>query len=96
MSVLLGAMNWWWIELPPIGFRLKHGPLTKAQGWHGNDFSGVDEAEVEEDLLEVEDSWFATITEDQDTMPMIALIQRIRRASIPWCLIMKWKTILRW
>lgn len=35
------------------------------------DFKGADEAEAKEDLVKVEDSLFATIAEDQDTMPMI-------------------------
>lgn len=50
---------------------------------------GADEAEVEEGLVEVEDSWFDTILEDKDSMPMIALIQCIRHASIACCLIVK-------
>jgi hypothetical protein len=30
--------------------------LTRMQGWREQDFRGADEAEVEEDLVEVEDS----------------------------------------
>lgn len=43
---------------------------------------GAYEAEVDEDLVEVKDSWFATIAKGQDTMPMISLIQCIPHASI--------------
>lgn len=56
----------------------------------------MDEAEAEEDLVEVRDSLFATIPKDHDTMPTIALIQHISRASIACCLIMKQNTFLRW
>ena len=41
------------------------------QGWCEQDFRGADKAEVEEDLEEVADSWYATIVEGWDIMPVI-------------------------
>ena len=66
------------------------------QGCCKQDFKGEDEAEAEEDLVEVADNWFATIALDQDTIHAIALIQRVYRASIARCLIMIQKIVLRW
>lgn len=56
---------------PTYRVHTKNGPLTRMQGWCKQDFRGTSEAKVEEELVEVKDSWFATILEDQDTMPMI-------------------------
>lgn len=89
MSVTVVVMNWWWIELTPIGFKLKRATLTRAQGWCGQDFRGVNEAKAEEDLVEVRNNGSTTILEDQDIMPVIVPTQHVRRASISLYLIMK-------
>ena len=66
------------------------------QEWHEPNFRGTDEAEVEEDLEEVKDRWYATIAKGQDIMPMILQTQRAHHICIVPCLIMRWKIILRW
>ena len=66
------------------------------QEWRKHDSKGVDKTEAEEDLEKVREIWFATIAEDQDTMPVIALTQPVHHASIAHCLVMKEKTALLW
>lgn len=56
--------------------------MNRAQGWHRQDFKGTNDAEAEEDLAEVWDSWFFIIAEDLDIMPMIALTQHGHHENI--------------
>ena len=75
---------------------MKHGPFTKMKEWRERDFMGMDEAEVEEDLEEVTDSWYVTLVGGQDIMLVIVRIWRGRHVYIAPCLIMRRKIVLRW
>jgi len=65
------------------------------QEWCKQDFKGADVAEVEEDLEEFAVSWYATISEGQDIMPMIVQIWHGYCVYISPCLIMRGKIVLR-
>ena len=66
------------------------------QEWYKPDFKGADEAEVEDEMDEVMDSWYAIITKGQDIMPMIVWTQHVHHVCIVACLIMRWKIVLHW